>query len=78
MALDFYVDRRVLIPRPETELLLEYTIQKLRDKGWTGEEIPMVDVGTGSGVIAVYLALRFPAPRSTPSIFHRKPWRWPA
>jgi release factor glutamine methyltransferase len=60
MALDFYVDRRVLIPRPETELLLEYTIQKLRDKGWTGEEIPMVDVGTGSGVIAVYLALRFP------------------
>lgn len=60
MALDFYVDRRVLIPRPETELLLEYTINKLRDKGWTGEEIPMVDVGTGSGVIAVYLALRFP------------------
>src|SRR6478672_5061598 len=60
MALDFYVDRRVLIPRPETELLLEYTINKLRDKGWTGEEIPMIDVGTGSGVIAVYLALRFP------------------
>ena len=60
MALDFYVDRRVLIPRPETELLLEYTINKLREKGWTGEEIPMVDVGTGSGVIAVYLALRFP------------------
>ncbi len=60
MALDFYVDERVLIPRPETELLLEYTIKKLRDKGWTGEEISMVDVGTGSGVIAVYLALRFP------------------
>jgi release factor glutamine methyltransferase len=60
MALDFYVDRRVLIPRPESELLLEYTIQKLRDKGWAGEEIPIVDVGTGSGVIAVYLALRFP------------------
>src|SRR5437016_1304313 len=60
MALDFYVDRRVLIPRPETELLLEYTINKLRDKGWSGEEIPMIDVGTGSGVIAVYLALRFP------------------
>jgi release factor glutamine methyltransferase len=60
MALDFYVDERVLIPRPETELLLEYTINKLHDKGWTGEEISMVDVGTGSGVIAVYLALRFP------------------
>lgn len=63
MALDFYVDRRVLIPRPETELLLEYTINKLRDKGWTGEETPLVDVGTGSGVIAVYLALRFPRAR---------------
>jgi release factor glutamine methyltransferase len=63
MALDFYVDRRVLIPRPETELLLEYTAQKMRDKGWTGEEIALVDVGTGSGVIAVYLALRFPHAR---------------
>lgn len=63
MALDFYVDRRVLIPRPETELLVEYTVNKLRAKGWTGEEIPMVDVGTGSGVIAVYLALRFPHAR---------------
>ena len=63
MALDFYVDRRVLIPRPETELLLEYTINKLRDKGWNGEEIPLVDVGTGSGVIAVYLALRYPRAR---------------
>ena len=60
MALDFYVDRRVLIPRPETELLLEYTIKKLREKGGSDEEFPLVDVGTGSGVIAVYLALRFP------------------
>ncbi len=60
MALDFYVDQRVLIPRPETELLLEYTVKKLLEKGWVGEDAPLVDVGTGSGVIAVYLALRLP------------------
>lgn len=60
MALDFYVDRRVLIPRPETELLVEYTVKKMLEKNWTDEEHPIVDVGTGSGVIAVYLALRFP------------------
>jgi release factor glutamine methyltransferase len=60
MALDFYVDRRVLIPRPETELLVEYTVNKMVEKGWSDEEYPIVDVGTGSGVIAIYLALRFP------------------
>lgn len=60
MALDFYVDRRVLIPRPETELLVEYTIKKMAEKGWINEDMPIVDIGTGSGVIAVYLALRFP------------------
>ncbi len=63
MALDFYVDRRVLIPRPETELLVEYTVKKMLEKGWTTESTPLVDVGTGSGVIAVYLALRFPKAR---------------
>jgi release factor glutamine methyltransferase len=63
MGLDFHVDRRVLIPRPETELLVEYTIKKLLEKGWNTEDTPLVDVGTGSGVIAVYLALRFPKAR---------------
>ncbi|HEX2909671.1 MAG TPA: peptide chain release factor N(5)-glutamine methyltransferase [Chloroflexia bacterium] len=63
MALDFYVDRRVLIPRPETELLVEYTVKKMLEKGWSIEETSLVDVGTGSGVIAVYLALRFPKAR---------------
>ncbi len=63
MGLDFFVDQRVLIPRPETELLVEYTVKKLLEKGWGGEDAPLVDVGTGSGVIAVYLALRFPKAR---------------
>jgi release factor glutamine methyltransferase len=63
MALDFYVDRRVLVPRPETELLVEHTIKKILDKDWATSEISMVDVGTGSGIIAVYMALRFPQMR---------------
>jgi release factor glutamine methyltransferase len=46
----------VLIPRPETEILLE-EIAKLIDPGG----LPVLDVGTGSGIIALVLAKRFPA-----------------
>ena len=52
MGLDFVVDRRVLIPRPETEGLVERTLawmEKRRDK------LRIVDVGTGSGAIALSL-----------------------
>jgi release factor glutamine methyltransferase len=63
MGLDFFVDQRVLIPRPETELLVEYTVKKLMEKGWGSDDVALVDVGTGSGVIAIYLALRFPKAR---------------
>ena len=60
MGLDFYVDKKVLIPRPETELLIEFAVKKIIEKGWEAEPFSIVDVGTGSGIIAVYLALRFP------------------
>lgn len=53
MGLDFLVDRRVLIPRPETEYLVEWALAWLRDRG--GDRL-VVDVGTGSGAIAVSLA----------------------
>lgn len=55
-GLDFYVDPSVLIPRPETELLVEKTLV-------LAEEQPistLADIGTGSGAIAVSLALHLP------------------
>ena len=48
---EFYVDDRVLIPRPETELLVEATL----DRAPHGARV--VDAGTGSGCIALTLAL---------------------
>ena len=51
---DFDVDARVLIPRPETELLVELAIEFATSLGHAGLKI--ADVGTGSGVLAVTLA----------------------
>lgn len=56
----FHVDPRVLIPRPETELLVELALQELRHS--EGPAL-VVDVGTGSGCIAATLALELPSVR---------------
>lgn len=55
-SLPFYVNKDVLIPRPETELLLEIVLQVLEGEGqeFSGS---VLDMGTGSGVISVVLAL---------------------
>ncbi len=52
----FVVDRRVLIPRPETELLVELALASVERWRQRGLEPVVVDVGTGSGAIAVTLA----------------------
>ena len=55
MSLDFYVDERVLIPRPETELLVEAVIKRSQILSKVNE-IVLVDIGVGSGNIAIALA----------------------
>jgi len=55
MGLVFSVDRRVLIPRPETEILVERTIDLLRG-GSADEPLTVLDIGTGSGNISVSIA----------------------
>jgi release factor glutamine methyltransferase len=59
-GIDFYVDGRVLIPRPETELLVEEAIQFARHDFPLGRQPAIADIGTGSGAIAVSLALALP------------------
>ena len=54
---NFRVDRRALIPRPETELLVEIGIAAVDRLRALGIEPTLVDVGTGCGAIAVSLSL---------------------
>lgn len=56
--LDLRTDPRVLIPRPETEELVEAVLARVRD--WGQEGLRALDVGTGSGAIALSLATEGP------------------
>ena len=56
-SLDFYVDQRVLIPRPETEHIIEEVIRDFPDKS---KNLSIVDVGVGSGCISISLATEYP------------------
>ena len=53
MGLDFFVKEGVLIPRPDTETLVEEIIELCKNKR---EQINILDIGTGSGAITVSLA----------------------
>ncbi len=56
-GLDLHVDARVLIPRPETEQVVEFALGEARAllAGY-GRGLVVVDAGTGSGAIALALA----------------------
>ncbi|MGL5330221.1 MAG: peptide chain release factor N(5)-glutamine methyltransferase [Peptostreptococcaceae bacterium] len=56
MGLDFYVQEGVLIPRPDTEPLVEELIDICKGK----EDLHIVDIGTGSGAITISLAKYLP------------------
>ncbi len=53
-GLDFYVNRHTLIPRPETELMVELAIEEIKKS--KNQKIILVDVGTGSGCIPIAIA----------------------
>lgn len=59
--LELVVDRRVLIPRPETEAVVEVALAELA--GLAVDRPLAVDLGTGSGAIAISLALEAPSAR---------------
>ena len=65
-GLDFEVTPAVLIPRPETEHVIEVALERLGVSGTSGSSRPdapflIADVGTGSGCIAIALAHELPA-----------------
>ena len=70
-GLEFEVTPNVLIPRPETEHVIEVALDRLavrelragRKRTLTGDGLRIIDVGTGSGCIAVALAKELPGAR---------------
>jgi release factor glutamine methyltransferase len=57
-GLEFYVNQNTLIPRPESELLVETALRIANDRPAT-----IADIGTGCGAIAISLALELPRAR---------------
>lgn len=62
-GLSLLVDHRVLIPRPETELLVESALAMAAERSAERQGLLMADVGTGSGCIVVSLAVHLPGAR---------------
>ena len=73
-GLKFFVDEHVLIPRPETEELLELAIQKIQDARFKMQDsgFKILDIGTGSGIIPIVLKKYFPNAEITAIDFSEK------
>ncbi len=63
-GINFFVDKNVLIPRPDTEILVDEIILEYK-KNFSDKEIKILDLGTGSGAIAVSLAILIPLSKIT-------------
>ncbi|MDD2493770.1 MAG: peptide chain release factor N(5)-glutamine methyltransferase [Tissierellia bacterium] len=55
MGLEFFVQEGVLVPRPDTETLVEKVINYVKNSNLNNENIKILDIGTGSGAIAISL-----------------------
>ncbi|MBE0430926.1 MAG: peptide chain release factor N(5)-glutamine methyltransferase [Dehalococcoidia bacterium] len=62
-GIDLYVNCHTLIPRPETELLVEKALELARRRSRAQGQIAVADIGTGCGAVAVSLALALPQAR---------------
>ncbi len=65
-GLDLLVDSRVLVPRPDTEILVEWALDVLREEAARhppGTPLAALDLGTGSGAIALALLQQVPTLR---------------
>lgn len=58
-GLPFFVNENVLIPRPETEELLEFCIEKISTR-FHDRHIKILEIGSGSGIIPIVLKKHFP------------------
>jgi release factor glutamine methyltransferase len=58
---EFFVDKNVLIPRPETEILVERAGAIIKQRFLEKKDFKIIDIGTGSGCISVMLAKMLPA-----------------
>ena len=59
-SLDFLVDNRVLVPRPETEHLVDAALKIIQGMLQAGQQPIVADIGTGSGIIPITLAVQEP------------------
>ncbi|OVE55170.1 peptide chain release factor N(5)-glutamine methyltransferase [Chryseobacterium mucoviscidosis] len=71
-GMTFFVNENVLIPRPETEELLEFAIKKIKSSTSYIQGLKILDIGTGSGIIPLVLKKYFPKAEVTSIDFSDK------